>query len=105
MKSKKPSDNIVNLEPAKGKPQKDELTVCHLADIHLGYRRYNRLSKNGQNQRELDVNLAFHEAITSGAKTKLSDPFMGGLQRIMQRPLLSSISKVDDNISSNHLTK
>ncbi|EDN84158.1 hypothetical protein BIFADO_01094 [Bifidobacterium adolescentis L2-32] len=38
-------------------------------------------------------------------KTKLSDPFMGGLHRIMQSPLFSSVSKVADKISSNHLTK
>jgi exonuclease SbcD len=43
---------------------KTPLRVCHLADVHLGYRRYNRLSKSGINQRELDVNLAFQEAIT-----------------------------------------
>jgi DNA repair exonuclease SbcCD nuclease subunit len=35
-----------------------------MADVHLGYRRYNKLSKLGVNQRELDVNLAFQEAIT-----------------------------------------
>lgn len=38
--------------------------MCHLADVHLGYRRYNKLSKSGMNQRELDVNLAFQESIT-----------------------------------------
>ncbi len=40
------------------------MRVCHMADVHLGYRRYNKLSKLGVNQRELDVNLAFQEAIT-----------------------------------------
>lgn len=45
-------------------PQKPALRVCHLADVHLGYRRYNRLTKSGLNQREVDVNLAFQEAIT-----------------------------------------
>lgn len=44
--------------------QKSPLRVCHLADVHLGYRRYNKLSKSGINQRELDVNVAFQEAIT-----------------------------------------
>lgn len=39
------------------------LRICHLADIHLGYRRYSKIAKNGQNQRELDVGLAFQEAI------------------------------------------
>lgn len=46
------------------KKASSELRICHLADIHLGYRRYNRLTKNGQNQREMDVNLAFREAIS-----------------------------------------
>lgn len=41
-----------------------EVLVCHLADIHLGYRRYNRLTKSGQNQREADVNAAFRESIS-----------------------------------------
>lgn len=43
---------------------KPPLRVCHMADVHLGYRRYNKLSKSGLNQRELDVNVAFQEAIT-----------------------------------------
>jgi DNA repair exonuclease SbcCD nuclease subunit len=43
--------------------KKPSLRVCHLADVHLGYRRYNRLSKSGLNQREVDVNLAFQEAV------------------------------------------
>lgn len=45
---------------AKAKPP---LRICHLADAHLGYRRYNRLTKTGVNQREMDVNVAFQEAI------------------------------------------
>lgn len=44
-------------------PKKPALRVCHLADVHLGYRRYNKLAKSGVNQREVDVNLAFQEAI------------------------------------------
>jgi DNA repair exonuclease SbcCD nuclease subunit len=43
--------------------KKSPLRVCHLADVHLGYRRYNKLTKSGMNQREVDVNLAFQEAI------------------------------------------
>lgn len=39
-------------------------TICHLADLHLGYRRFNRLSARGFNQREVDVNAAFSEAIS-----------------------------------------
>ena len=45
-------------------PRKPALRVCHLADVHLGYRRYNKLAKSGLNQREVDVNLAFQEAIS-----------------------------------------
>jgi len=51
----KPSDNA---------PNKSPLILCHLSDVHLGYRRYNRLTKSGLNQREVDVSLAFQEAIT-----------------------------------------
>lgn len=43
---------------------KPPIKICHLADIHLGYRRYNKLTKAGFNQREHDVNVAFQEAIT-----------------------------------------
>ncbi len=39
------------------------LRLCHLADVHLGYRRFNRLNKSGFNQRESDVNAAFREAV------------------------------------------
>jgi len=31
------------------------MRLVHLADTHLGYRQYNRLSANGVNQREVDV--------------------------------------------------
>jgi exonuclease SbcD len=43
--------------------KKRSLRICHMADVHLGYRRYNKLTKHGINQREADVNLAFQEAI------------------------------------------
>lgn len=43
---------------------KTPLRLCHLADVHLGYRRYNKITRQGINQREFDVNLAFQEAIT-----------------------------------------
>jgi exonuclease SbcD len=52
---------MANLQASQQKPA---LTVCHVSDVHLGYRRYNRLTKSGVNQREVDVNLAFQEAIT-----------------------------------------
>jgi len=44
--------------------KKPPVTICHLSDVHLGYRRYNRLTKAGLNQREVDVNLAFQESVT-----------------------------------------
>lgn len=44
--------------------KKGELTLCHMADVHLGYRRYNRLTRAGLNQREVDINQAFREAVT-----------------------------------------
>ena len=49
---------------------------------------------------EANPSSAFHDAIASGWKTKLFDPFTGGSQRMMHNPF-SSISKVDDKISSN----
>lgn len=39
------------------------LTLCHLADLHLGYRRFGKVTAQGFNQREVDVNQAFHEAL------------------------------------------
>ena len=39
------------------------LKICHAADIHLGYRKYQKLSKNGANQRELDIAISFREMI------------------------------------------
>jgi exonuclease SbcD len=50
--------------PSVSEHKNPTLSVCHISDVHLGYRRYNRLTKAGLNQREVDVNLAFQEAIT-----------------------------------------
>lgn len=38
------------------------MRVAHLADLHLGYRAYNRMTPNGVNQREADVAIAFRDA-------------------------------------------
>jgi len=51
------------MSAAENSAKKPPLRVCHLSDVHLGYRRYNRLAKSGLNQREVDVNLAFQEAV------------------------------------------
>ncbi|MBW8770806.1 MAG: DNA repair exonuclease [Gemmatimonadetes bacterium] len=39
------------------------LRLVHLADLHLGYRQYQRLTPRGINQREADVALSFTRAI------------------------------------------
>lgn len=46
------------------------MRICHLSDIHLGYRKYTRLTKNGVNQREADVSIAFRETIDRVLKIK-----------------------------------
>ena len=45
------------------KAPSNALKLCHLADLHLGYRRFNKITASGFNQREVDVNQAFHEAL------------------------------------------
>jgi DNA repair exonuclease SbcCD nuclease subunit len=39
------------------------MRIAHLADTHLGFRRYARTTARGRNQREVDVALAFTRAI------------------------------------------
>lgn len=39
------------------------MRIAHLADTHLGFRRYARTNARGRNQREVDVALAFDRAI------------------------------------------
>ncbi|HJU64546.1 MAG TPA: metallophosphoesterase [Gemmatimonadaceae bacterium] len=41
------------------------MRLIHLADFHLGFRQYHRLTPHGINQREADVALAFRRAIDS----------------------------------------
>lgn len=40
------------------------MRIAHLADLHLGFRQYHRLTARGHNQREVDVGVAFERAIT-----------------------------------------
>ncbi len=40
------------------------MRLVHLSDLHLGFRRYQRVTKSGANQREADVALSFSRAIT-----------------------------------------
>lgn len=58
------------MAPLQAQKQKPAISICHLSDVHLGYRRYNKLTKAGLNQREVDVNLSFQEAITRIAAIK-----------------------------------
>ena len=44
-------------------PAPEPLRLVHLADLHLGYRQYQRLTPRGINQREADVALSFTRAI------------------------------------------
>lgn len=39
------------------------MKLAHLADLHLGFRQYNRQTPEGINQREADVALAFRRAV------------------------------------------
>jgi exonuclease SbcD len=78
MKSNPPKNKIINLKEAKDAQLSDELKVCHLADIHLGYRRYNRVTKNGQNQREVDISLAFREAVSKVISLKPNITIIAG---------------------------
>ena len=40
------------------------MRIAHVADLHLGFRQYHRLTARGRNQREVDVGLAFERAIS-----------------------------------------
>lgn len=39
------------------------MRVAHLADLHLGFRQYSRLTSDGANQRETDVSQAFRRVV------------------------------------------
>src|SRR5690349_23763327 len=39
------------------------MRLIHISDLHLGFRRYQRLTPTGINQREWDVAMAFNRAI------------------------------------------
>ena len=39
------------------------LKIAHLADLHLGFRQFDRQTPKGGNQREADVALAFSRAV------------------------------------------
>jgi exonuclease SbcD len=56
------AQSLSALSTARPRPPK-LLRLVHLADLHLGYRQYQRLTPRGINQREADVALSFTRAI------------------------------------------
>lgn len=46
------------------------MRVAHLADVHLGYRAYNRVTRQGINRREADVFNAFKQSISKIIETQ-----------------------------------
>ncbi|MCX6345999.1 MAG: exonuclease SbcCD subunit D [Armatimonadetes bacterium] len=44
------------------------MKIAHIADPHLGYRAYNRITSQGLNRREADVFMAFREAMNGAAQ-------------------------------------
>ena len=49
--------------PPRPTPAPEPLRLVHLADLHLGYRQYQRLTPRGINQREADVAQSFTRAV------------------------------------------
>ena len=52
---------------ASSKPMK----ILHLADTHIGYSAYNKLDKNGINQREVDVYNSFSQVVDYAIEKKV----------------------------------
>jgi hypothetical protein len=46
---------LARRDPPRPTPAPEHLRLVHLADLHLGYRQYQRLTPRGINQREADV--------------------------------------------------
>ncbi|MCE5198085.1 MAG: DNA repair exonuclease [Armatimonadota bacterium] len=46
------------------------MRIIHIADPHLGYRAYNRITSQGLNRREADVFQAFRQALAKAAEVK-----------------------------------
>ena len=50
------------------------MKIVHISDLHIGYKAYNKLEKNGLNVREIDILSAFQENVRS-----CQIPFVPGL--------------------------
>jgi len=46
------------------------MKILHIADTHLGYSAYRKLTKDGMNQREIDINNSFKQIIDYAVKSK-----------------------------------
>jgi len=44
------------------------MKIVHISDLHIGYKAYNKLEKNGLNIREMDILSAFQESLEKIAK-------------------------------------
>ncbi|HRP08508.1 MAG TPA: metallophosphoesterase, partial [Gemmatimonadales bacterium] len=67
------------------------MRLAHLADPHLGYRRYTRLNARGRNQREVDVGLAFSRAISGVIEARPDAVIVAGDLFEQVRPTNSAI--------------
>ena len=67
------------------------MKIVHLADLHLGYRTYNKLSPEGLNVREKDIIKAFNEALENIAEINPDLILMAGDIFHKPRPSNSSI--------------
>lgn len=67
------------------------MRIAHLADSHLGYRRYSRLNERGLNQREADVGSAFVSAIDSVVAARPDAVIIAGDLFHQVRPTNSAI--------------
>ncbi|EKE03936.1 MAG: exonuclease [uncultured bacterium] len=66
------------------------MRIVHIADLHLGYRAYNKLDQNGINVREKDVMKAFQETLEKTAEIKPDLIVMAG--DIFHRPRPSNFT-------------
>jgi len=66
------------------------MKIVHIADLHLGYRAYNKLDQNGLNIREKDVMKAFQEALDKIAQINPDLIVMAG--DIFHRPRPSNFT-------------
>ena len=46
------------------------MKILHMADTHLGYSAYRKLTKDGMNQREIDIYNSFKQCIDYAVKSK-----------------------------------